>query len=39
MDVEVVDDVAVRFVVLDQLADHEGGDGVGDPFTSVNACR
>ena len=37
MDVEVVDDVLVGFVVLDQLADDEGGDGVGDPLTSVDS--
>ena len=38
MDVEVVDDVLVVLVVFDQLADHVGGDGVGNPLTSVNSC-
>ncbi len=37
VDVEVVDDVLVVLVVLDELANHECGDGIGNPLTCVNS--
>ena len=37
VNVEVVDDVLVLLVVLDELADHEGSDGIGDPLSGVNS--
>ena len=36
VNVKVVNDVLVLFVVFDQLTDDVSGDGIGDPLTSVN---